>query len=63
MEFMDVKKVFVFDIINMEYEFDYSLFSEISPWAYFKLTHKILHPIKILEIHCNFFKLNEKVID
>jgi hypothetical protein len=25
---------FVFDIIEIEYEFDYSIFSEISSWAY-----------------------------
>jgi hypothetical protein len=26
--------LFVFDIIEIECEFDYSIFSEISPWAY-----------------------------
>jgi len=26
---------FAFDIIEIECEFDYSIFSEISPWAYF----------------------------
>jgi hypothetical protein len=28
---------FVFDIIEIEYEFDYRIFSEISPWAYFRV--------------------------
>jgi hypothetical protein len=26
---------FGFELIEIEYEFDYSIFSEISPWAYF----------------------------
>jgi len=28
---------FVFDTIEIEYEFDYSIYSEISPWAYFRV--------------------------
>jgi hypothetical protein len=31
-------KFFVFEIIEIEYEFDYSIFSEISPWAISKIS-------------------------